>query len=428
MANLIFVSYSKKDKTFAHKLADDLEAAGYDIWIDREIEGGVEWRKTIEEKLRAAREVIVIISPNSIVSKWVNHEATIAHGMNKKIFPLLIEPIDVELPLWLDKTQWIDVSDVSETAFKELTEVLTPLNPYRAYFYRNRLVMLSITLMVIIILMGLAIFLPNLDREAPEAGNWISIPAGSFIMGFDQEEAEKARQGCLDGASEIAYCYEVVDYLENAGRIQNPNLPNYKIMDNEVTNGQYSKCVEDGTCQSPADWSFGPEEVNKPAANLNWFEAMEYCQWLGGRLPTQGEWEKAARDSTERLYPWGNSWDPNKANLENQEDGKVERITEFAESDVNNDGVKNMAGNVREWTASECPIGCGYSSEQIFSNQPLSVEDAFTGTLIVLKGGSWRNERSTGMIANWGTIAAELRRPEIGFRCVCLDTDDCKSP
>ena len=67
----IFISYSKKDSDFAHKLADDLAAAGFNIWIDRSLQVGEDWEDTIESQIRGANEVIVILSPNAVSSKWV---------------------------------------------------------------------------------------------------------------------------------------------------------------------------------------------------------------------------------------------------------------------------------------------------------------------------------------------------------------------
>jgi hypothetical protein len=69
----IFISYSKKDRGLAHILADDLEAAGFKIWIDRSLGGGDLWRETIENNLRKAEEVVIVVSPNSMASKWVQH-------------------------------------------------------------------------------------------------------------------------------------------------------------------------------------------------------------------------------------------------------------------------------------------------------------------------------------------------------------------
>lgn len=129
MAERIFISYSKKDSAFAHKLADDLEVAGFKIWIDRSIGGGDLWRETIEKNLKAAGDVIIVVSPNSMASEWVKHEGSLAYGWGKKLFPILIEKVS-SLPPWLEEYQWIDFNSTShKRAFNALVTALTPPNP-----------------------------------------------------------------------------------------------------------------------------------------------------------------------------------------------------------------------------------------------------------------------------------------------------------
>jgi WD40 repeat protein len=129
MTDHIFISYSKKDSDFALKLAEDLQEAGFKIWIDRTIGGGDKWRETIEKNLKAAEEVIIVVSPNSMASEWVKHEGSLAYGWGKKLLPILIEPVD-SLPPWLEDYQWVDfVDQPCETAFDALVEDLTPPNP-----------------------------------------------------------------------------------------------------------------------------------------------------------------------------------------------------------------------------------------------------------------------------------------------------------
>jgi len=131
MANLIFISYSKKDRDFAWKLADDLEHAGHRVWIDRSLIVGEEWEQTIEQKLAEADEVIVILSLNSIASKWVQHEGSIAYALKKKIYPVLIEEIsDENLPIWASKYQYHKFKDVNDKqSFDALNAALSPPSP-----------------------------------------------------------------------------------------------------------------------------------------------------------------------------------------------------------------------------------------------------------------------------------------------------------
>ncbi len=143
MAGHIFISYSKKDMDFAVRLVDDLETAGFSVWIDREIGGGEEWQQSIEENLDTAQEVIVILSPNSVESSWVQHEGSIAYGLKKQIYPILIEDIPVEsLPIWMKQIQFISfVTWEYQVALKQLIAALTPVDPLQEAidFYQNLL-------------------------------------------------------------------------------------------------------------------------------------------------------------------------------------------------------------------------------------------------------------------------------------------------
>ncbi len=131
MKNTIFISYSKKDREFAHKFADDLIAAGHKVWIDRSLQVGDDWEKTIEAALENAQEVIVVLSQNSIHSKWVQHEGSIAYGLKKTIFPVLLDALNPEdLPIWTAKFQYHNFVGVEyQKAFDVLNAILTPPNP-----------------------------------------------------------------------------------------------------------------------------------------------------------------------------------------------------------------------------------------------------------------------------------------------------------
>jgi hypothetical protein len=108
-----------------------LQAAGFKIWIDKSITGGDQWRETIEKNLKAAGEVIIVVSPNSMGSEWVKHEGSLAYGWGKKLYPILIEPTE-SLPPWLEEYQWIDFVNTShDTAFDALVAALTPPTRFR---------------------------------------------------------------------------------------------------------------------------------------------------------------------------------------------------------------------------------------------------------------------------------------------------------
>jgi formylglycine-generating enzyme required for sulfatase activity len=122
----------------------------------------------------------------------------------------------------------------------------------------------------------------------------------------------------------------------------------------EVTNDQYRKCVEAGACDKPEETNRyrKPEYANCPVIYVNWYDAQDYARWAGGRLPTEVEWEKAARGTDGRTYPWGDAWDPSKCNTKDGGPDDVTPVGKYSPAGDSPYGVSDMAGNVWEWTSS----------------------------------------------------------------------------
>ncbi|HTP07315.1 MAG TPA: SUMF1/EgtB/PvdO family nonheme iron enzyme, partial [Anaerolineae bacterium] len=161
----------------------------------------------------------------------------------------------------------------------------------------------------------------------------VLVPAGEFTMGSD--------------------------LLPNERPIHTVQLNAFWIDQSEVTNESYAKCVAAQQCpppvegystQHPDGYFANSKYSNFPAANVNWSEADRYCQWAGKRLPTEAEWEKAARGTDARKFPWGNTFDPARANSALN----LDLITTAVDSHPNGAspyGAVDMAGNVWEWVA-----------------------------------------------------------------------------
>jgi formylglycine-generating enzyme required for sulfatase activity len=282
------------------------------------------------------------------------------------------------------------------------------------------------------LLIGLFFFV-----EHPIPGKWVTIPAGPFIMGMDQKEADYAHRFCMDGAINTENCLNAQQLLVWSGRQQNATLKTFSIMDNEVTFAQYQQCVDDQKCVEsdvPAEQR-GP---NLPATHLTWTQAETYCEWLGGRLPTEAEWEKAARGPDGNYYPWGSpqEWGKTLVNIEHYDEkkGVAVKISQFSKSDLSMYGVKNMAGNVEEWTASECVREtCFKKNGQAFSNPVLTLKAALVkvdgpARRVIVKGGSWLSARSVGIASVRQPFDLNNAWDEIGFRCACPAGADCKYP
>lgn len=171
----------------------------------------------------------------------------------------------------------------------------------------------------------------------------ILIPAGEFIMGTDKTDPENTQQriGTIKPL-----------YLDQQPQ-RRVNLEAFYIDRYEVTNKEYKRFVEAAQYPDyPAHWVEGtyPEGLaDHPVTNVKWAQAMAYALWARKLLPTEEQWEKAARGTDGRIYPWGNEYTKGMANLEIDGARQTAPVGIYPK-DVSPYGVNDMAGNVMEWT------------------------------------------------------------------------------
>jgi formylglycine-generating enzyme required for sulfatase activity len=193
----------------------------------------------------------------------------------------------------------------------------------------------------------------------------------------------------------------------------------YYIDKFEVTNARYQACVEDGACEPPIRSYFFSESPNRiyygnpqydnfPVIYVDWNRANAYCEWRGARLPTEAQWEKAARGSPDaRMYPWGKEL--NKCQVNNQKCDNRTSEAGFYTSGKSPYGAYDMVGNVWEWVAD------WYSAnyyENLFANNPTG---PISGQSRVLRGGSWT--AFDIRVSNRKGVAPDSATFDIGFRC-----------
>ncbi len=234
----------------------------------------------------------------------------------------------------------------------------------------------------------------------------VRIPAGEFLMGMPEEDVDALR--------------EKYGGDQRWWKAQTPqrkvHLPDYEIGKYPVTNFEYRAFVQDTGHGSPYHWEGDqyPEDLgDHPVVNVTWHDAVAYCEWLSEktgksyRLPAEAEWEKAARGTDGREFPWGDEWDASKCNTAEGGPGTTTPVGQYSPEGDSPYGVADMAGNVWEWCA------------DWFNAYPgnLFPDRSYGEKYSLLRGGSWRINRGYARCAyrlrlypvDWGDL--------IGFRC-----------
>ena len=196
-------------------------------------------------------------------------------------------------------------------------------------------------------------------------------------------------------------------------------LDDFYIDKYEVTNAQYRTFLTTTGHREPKYWN--DETLNQPeqpVVGVSWDDAAAYAEWAEKRLPTEAEWEVAARGSEERVFPWGNEFDLKvaattiHANIIAADDGfeKTAVVGSFTAGE-SPFGVQDLAGNVFEWVAD-------WYAEDYYDDSPLSnPQGPAEGNFKVLRGGSWRDGGEKARSAKRSSLPGSMRHDEIGFRC-----------
>ena len=253
---------------------------------------------------------------------------------------------------------------------------------------------------------------PAVEPEAGAERIWeqdssemVYVPSGIFLMGSDEEN---------DQADNDEFPQHEV-YLDG-----------FWIDRYEVTNQQYEMCVDVGVCDPPAEkgsftrdmYYTHPEYANYPVVWVNWFDANRYCEWAGKQLPTEAQWEKAARGVDGREFPWGNEIiDETRANFGSNV-GDTTEVGFYSPRGDSPYGCADMAGNVLEW------VKDWYSRDyQPFLDQvenPQGASSSYLGARVA-RGGSWIYPARRARSALRVDRVPELQEGNIGFRCIFSD-------
>ncbi|MFB0534451.1 MAG: formylglycine-generating enzyme family protein [Anaerolineae bacterium] len=248
----------------------------------------------------------------------------------------------------------------------------------------------------------------------------VYVPAGEFTMGATDAEIDSALALCNEFSGVCSR-----HWFENAQPQHTVYLDASYIDRTEVTNAQYRECVEAEVCDTPGKTAHydNADYAQHPVVYASWNDADAYCRWVGKRLPTEAEWEKAARGTDGRVYPWGNSFDGSKLNFCDEnctydhkdpsvDDGyKTTAPVGSYPAGTSPYGVLDMAGNACEWVADW--YGEDYYSQSPERNPP----GPDSGEWRVLRGGSWLDYLWNARCASRLRYLPRLRYSYVGFRC-----------
>jgi len=247
------------------------------------------------------------------------------------------------------------------------------------------------------LLLLLTLCLPALAGEAPDG--MALVPAGAFRMGAGEAPP--------------------------LGPARDVTLAAYFIDRTEVTVGAYKTCVAAGACQwNPNATSGRFFRDDQPMVLVSWRDAAAYCAFAGKRLPTEAEWEKAARGADGRAYPWG-SYAAGRANLADAEVAPVDladyRFTwpvGTAPGDASPYGVRDLAGNVNEWTADVYRADYHQATPATDPNVAAAADDPDGTVACTVRGGSFADiPADAAAYRRDGQRHAASRGLKLGFRC-----------
>jgi formylglycine-generating enzyme required for sulfatase activity/uncharacterized caspase-like protein len=271
--------------------------------------------------------------------------------------------------------------------------------------------------------------------KSDDGAEMVLVKAGEFSMGNSGAEVERLKEECKKLGSTEAQCK---DWYERESPRHRVVLDAFHIDRYEVTNALFERFVratshsttaesqgsgwvwqqKDGKWQwvevKGASWraptgSGSSSESNHPVVQVSWPDADAYCRWAGKRLPTEAEWEKAARGTDGRRYPWGEDWEPARAN--GNMSVKTTRPVGSYPNGVSPYGAHDMAGNVAEW------VSDWFDASYYQQSPERNPKGAASGQSRVLRGGSWYFNPIGLRTAYRDYDSPDDRLTLVGFRC-----------
>ncbi len=391
----VFLCHCSEDKPRARRVHARLKRAGLRPWLDEvDLQPGDDWEPATRDAVRAADIVLVLLSPRSVDKDgFVQKEIGFALDRAEEkpegkpyIIPVKLEPC--ELPRRLRRWQsadWYRRRGQEALLARLLREAEERLGPR----------------------VGLPVAAPPAPAVAttgtmanvpvvtefrtltnPKDGSeLVLVPAGEFEMGDGQEGDCPKHTVYLDAYYIGRYC---------------------------VTNAQYARFVEETGQRAPRNglWQEAAK-ADHPVTDVSWDDAQAYAAWAGLPLPTEAQWERAARGPANTLYPWGDDWDASRCrNSANRGSETTAAVDEYP-SGISGYGTYQQSGNVWEWCAD------WYDDDYYQQSSRANPTGPTGGSSRVARGGGWRYGHASdcrGAYREW--LDSAFRDGNLGFRLV----------
>jgi formylglycine-generating enzyme required for sulfatase activity len=443
----VFISYRRTDVSWALLVYHYLTEKGYDVFFDYTSIPSGDFEQIIISNIKARAHFLVILTPTALdrckePGDWLRREIETAIREKRNIIPMFFDDFNFNASsvaksltgqlATLEKYNGLEVpASYFDAAMQRLCDqylnvaldaVLQPVSDEVQKVVKVQQIAANQAVLQKKKAEKEKLNQPVRTVEEPvETGTskrlklgdleFCRIPAGAFLMGSDegkdsQAEDDEKPQGSID----IPYDYWMARF--------------------PITNEQYDAFVRAQNGVHPVSgWE---SRRDYPVVNVSWMDAMAYCRWLNDslkgelpadltlRLPTEAEWEKAARGTDERIFPWGDASDKGKCNTDEIITGGTTPVGSYSPQGDSPCGCADMSGNVWEWTHS------------LYEPYPYRADDGRENEeadgLRALRGGSWISALEGARVSSRGNDRPDNQWKDIGFRVVAVPLQSLWTP
>jgi formylglycine-generating enzyme required for sulfatase activity len=390
----IFLSYASEDRSAADQIRLALAAEGHDVFFDREdLPAGDAFHARIRSAIERSDQFIFLVSPHALDGgSYTLNELDIARqtwrNPARRVLPVVLRPTELaRIPDYLKSVTLLTTDgNLVATVVDAVHRVAQARR--RALLARIAAAAAGVALVVAAGALYWSSRGPTDEVTGKDGAPAVRVPEGVFTMGDDENSPRR----------EIFTDAFYIDKFE-------------------VTVARYAQFIKaTGSVRPPEGWEDVDLEraANIPVTGVDWHNAQAYCRWAGKRLPTEAEWEKAARGADGRVYPWGDETpSPDRANFSNTSPkayaGGLTQVGNHP-SGRSPFGVHDMAGNAAEWVADWYASGFARSDRH-------NPQGPSSGESKVIRGGDRFDSAERIAVTRRYYARPDHRSEEIGFRC-----------